>query len=234
MNSTKNSNLSLYAGQIYAKSQICSFIDDIIIVPDKKCRKGKKFMKVYDNEFYGKVTYNKKLAIWKRTIPIELFFNKKICSLDCYIEDTNFMYTQIKYNIDNFGTTLEQLPDSIIEIQKKNERRQRELFDKYLKEPKAMMELFENAIIKDFYEERKNLLEDEEYCISEFGAEITEKIRTAGTNEKILDMVHFKELTLGKKQIRIIGECEYYCVNFGVGIMLDGTIDVGAVDMIYR
>ena len=59
---------------------------------------------------------------------------------------------------------------------------ERELFDKYLKEPKIMMKLFEEAIIKDFYEERDNLLEDEAYCISEFGAEITEKIQMAETN----------------------------------------------------
>ncbi len=46
-------------------------------------------------------------------------------------------------------------------------------------------------------------------------------------------MIHFKELTLATNQIRIIGDCEYY-INFGVGIILDGTIDVGLEEMIYR
>lgn len=110
---------------------------------------------------------------------------------------------------------------------------QKELFDKYLKDPKEMMKLFENEIIKDFYEKRTILLEDETYCNSQFGVEITEKIQKAETHEQILDMIHFKELILATNQIRIIGDCDYY-IDFGVGITFDGTIDVGFEEMIYR
>lgn len=53
-----------------------------------------------------------------------------------------------------------------------------------------MMKICKGVIIKDFYEERKNLLEDETFCIRHFGVETIEKIRTAGTSEKILNMVH--------------------------------------------
>lgn len=189
-------------------------------------------MKVYDNEYYGKVTYDVGLELWKRTTPIEIPYNGKMCSVDFYIEDAEPMYTQIKYNLDDYGITLDQIQSWQVELYKKDVLEQKELFDKYLKDPKDMMKLFEDRIIKDFYEERTILLEDETYCIRMYGEETTEKIRTADTCEKILDMVHFKELTLATNQIRIIGECEYY-VDFGVSIMLDGTIYVGLEEMIY-
>ena len=190
-------------------------------------------MKVYDVEFYGKATYDLELEVWKKITPIEIPFNGKTCPIDFYIEDAKPMYTQIKYNIDDFDMTLDQIQSWQWEIYKENEEEQKKLFDKYLKNPKDMMELFENVIVQDFYEKRTILLEDEAYCIRQFGAEITEKIRTAENCKQILDMIHFKELTLATNQIRIIGDCEYY-IDFGVGITLDGTIDVGLEEMIYR
>lgn len=191
-------------------------------------------MKVYDNDFYGKVTYNLESETWKRTTAMEIPFNGKICSVDFYIKDASPVYTQIKYNIKEYGITLQQIPGHLNKLYKESIQMQKELFDKYLKNTKDMMELFEERIVEDFYEERENLLEDETFCIEEFGEEITEKIRTANTSEKILDMVHFKELTLTINQIRIIGECDYYDIGYGVGITFDGTIDVGSIEMIYR
>lgn len=206
----------------------------MITVHDEKCRKDKKFMKVYDNEFYGKVTYNLELEIWKKTRAIEIPFNGKMCSVDFYIKDASPMYTQIKYNIKDYGITLQQIPSHLNNLYKESIQMQKELYDKYLKNTKVMMKLFEESIIEDFYEEKENLLENETFCIAEFGEEITEKIRMADTHEKILDMVHFKELTLTINQIRIIGECDFCDMDYGVGITFDGTIDVGSIEMIYR
>ena len=108
------------------------------------------------------------------------------------------------------------------------------MFDEYLKDPTYMMRLFEDEINKDFYEQREILLENETYFVREYEIETTEKIRTADTREKILDMIHFKELTLATNQIRIIGKCEYYNdIDYGVSITNDGTIYVGSVEMIY-
>lgn len=190
-------------------------------------------MKVYDIKFYGKATYDLEEEVWKRITPIEVPFNGKICQLDFYIEDARPMYTQIKYNLDDFGITLDQIQSWQLELYEKNEAEQKELFDKYLKDPKDMMKLFENEIVKDFHEKRTILLEEEAYCNKQFGVEVTKKIQTAENCEQILDMIHFKELTLATNQIRIIGDCEYY-IDFGVGITLDGTIDVGLEEMIYR
>lgn len=39
-----------------------------------------------------------------------------------------------------------------MKLYEENEEEQKELFDKYLKDPKDMMKLFENAIVKDFHE----------------------------------------------------------------------------------
>ena len=190
-------------------------------------------MKVYDINFYGKATYDLEQEVWKRIIPIEVPFNGKICQLDFYIEDARPMYTQIKYNFDDFGITLDQIQNWQLELYKKNETEKKELFDKYLKDPKDMMELFEQKIIKDFYEKRIDLMEDEAYCNEQFGVEVTKKIQSATNSEQILDMIHLKELTLATNQIRIIGDCEYY-EDFGMGITFDGMIDVGLEEMIYR
>lgn len=191
-------------------------------------------MRVYDIAYYGKATYDIDLEFWKRTTPIEIPFNGKICSLDFYIEDASPMYTQIQYGLDDFGITLDQIQDWQLEHYQKAAAEQKELFDKYLKNPSDVMKRFEEEIIEDFYEVRENFLEDEEWSVREFGEEITEKIRTADTREKILDLVHLKELTLATNQIRITGACDYCDIDYGVGITLDGTIDVGSVEMIYR
>lgn len=183
-------------------------------------------MKEYDIEFYGKVAYDLEQEAWKRTTPIKVPFNGKICQLDFIIKDASPMYTQIKYNLKDYGISLQQIPDHLNDLYKESVQRQKDLFDKYLREPDAMMKLFEEAIIEDFYEERENLLEDE--------TEITEKIRTADAHEKILDMVHLRELTLTFNQIRIIGDCDFCDIDYGVGITFDRMIDVGSVEMIYR
>ena len=41
--------------------------------------KGEELMKVYDIKFYGKATYDLEQEVWKRTTPIEVPFNGKIC-----------------------------------------------------------------------------------------------------------------------------------------------------------
>lgn len=69
-----------------------------------------------------------------------------------FIEDARPIYTQIKYNLDDFGITLDQIQSWQLKLYEENEEEQKELFDKYLKDPKDMMKLFENAIVKDFHE----------------------------------------------------------------------------------
>lgn len=60
---------------------------------------------MYDIKFYGKAAYDLEEEVWKRITPIEVPFNEKICQLDFNIEDARPMYTQIKYNLDDFGST---------------------------------------------------------------------------------------------------------------------------------
>ena len=188
----------------------------------------------YNNEFYGKVTYDLELEMLKPKMPLKLPFNGSECTLDFYIEDASPMYTQIKHHIKDYGINLHEIPNQLINLYKNNVQEQNEMFDEYLKDPTSMMRLFEDEIIKDFYEQREILLENETYFVREYEIETTEKIRTADTREKILDMIHFKELTLATNQIRIIGKCEYYNdIDYGVSITNDGTIYVGSVEMIY-
>lgn len=56
-------------------------------------------MKVYENEFYAKVTYNLESETWRRTTAIEFSYNGKICSVDFYMKDVSPVYTQIKFEI---------------------------------------------------------------------------------------------------------------------------------------
>ena len=66
------------------------------------------------------------------------------------------------------------------------------------------------------------------YREKNFEVETIEKIRTADTPEKIFDMIHFKELTLAVNQMRIIGKCDYYCIDYGVSITSNGTVYAGS------
>ncbi len=184
--------------------------------------------KVYDIDFYGKATYNKKLEIWKSLTPIEILFNGKNCSLDFYIEDATPLTTQYKF--DNTSITLDPYT---IKMEQKDALGQKQLFDKYLKEPKDMIELFDKKIIKDFIEVKDIIFDNDRYREKYFEVETIEKIRTADTPEKIFDMIHFKELTLAVNQIRIIGKCDYYCIDYGVSITNNEKIYAGSVEMIY-
>ena len=184
--------------------------------------------KVYDIDYYGKATYDEELEIWKSITPIEILFNGKICSLDFYIEDATPMTTQ--YNFDNTSITLDPF---FTEMEQEDALEQKQLFDKYLKDSKDIVGVFCEWIIEDFIEMRKNIFDNDRYREKNFEVETIEKIRTADTPEKIFDMIHFKELTLAVNQIRIIGKCDYYCIDYGVSITSNGTVYAGSVEMIY-
>jgi len=185
--------------------------------------------KVVDLEHYGKGTYDEELEIWKSTTPIEILFNGKIWSLDFYIEDATPLTTQYKF--DNTSITLEPYN---IESEQEDALEQKQLFDRYLKDSKDMAGIFSEAIIEDFNEARQSMFEtDNGYRKNHFDVETIEKIKTADTPEKIFDMIHFKELTLGVYQIRIIGKSDYHFVDYGVSITSNGTVYAGSVEMIY-
>ena len=184
--------------------------------------------KVYDIDFYGKATYNKKLKIWKSITPIEILFNGKNCSLDFYIEDASPLITESNISLKNIT-----LDPYFTELEQKRILKQKQLFDKYIKNQNDMAEIFGEGIIEDFVETKEIMFDSDRYREKYFEVETIEKIRTADTPEKIFDMIHFKELTLAVNQIRIIGKCDYYCIDYGVSITSNGTVYAGSVEMIY-
>lgn len=193
-------------------------------------------MRIINDEFFGDMTYDLEREEWKRIVPIQVPFNGKIYELDFFIEDEDPIITQTKYNLDDsIDMKMDEFSNDEIEEAEKNILEQREFYKKYLIDSKPIMKLIEDKIIEHFYEEREDLLEDEGYCIREFGEETTKRIREADTREKILSMVHFKDITLTTTQIRLIGNCEWYLdyERFGVSVRPNGKINVGSEEMIY-
>lgn len=185
---------------------------------------------IYNDELYGELEHNEERNAWEKTDPYILPFNGKEYSISFYIEFMDILYTETKYNI-NKQFEMEYFTDKAIERAEKWEMEQRELYKKYLIDPKKIMKLVEEEIVRDFLEKRVADYDDD-FCVRYLGEKVAEKIKKAENQNEILSLVKLKEITLFSDRIRILGTNELY-PDFGINVSSEGFVDVGLEENMY-
>ena len=89
---------------------------------------------VYNDEMYGELGYNKQRLELKKIDPILLPFNGKDCKINFYIGLVDISYMEAKYNLTKYFK-IEDFPEDIVKENEELERKQRELYKKYLAKP---------------------------------------------------------------------------------------------------